>query len=298
MLSAPFCPRPLQVLAQRQAVLHVLRELGLTQQQLEERVVEVWNKMDQLPAAADVAAAVAAGGAAAEEQASDGEAAAAGHEVEAAADEAAAVVVAGQEVAAAAGEAGAGGGGAACTGGAGAAEEAAAMAAAGSKQQQQQQQQHGTATQPAEQPASLVDAAGSSGLHAAAAAGLLPPAVEALLRSDVRAASYRPTAVATSVLRGQGLAELLAAVEDKVRGGRAGLGQVGARRRCSEGHGADPQPALPLLPLTRNRRSRCVCVQLEGLLAGRPQVSRRRKRSANDASAADAVAEWGVPPPR
>ncbi|PSC73950.1 GTP-binding chloroplastic [Micractinium conductrix] len=221
-----------QVLAQRQAVLHVLRELGLTQQQLEERVVEVWNKMDQLPAAADVAAAVAAGGAAAEEQASDGEAAAAGHEVEAAADEAAAVVVAGQEVAAAAGEAGAGGGGAACTGGAGAAEEAAAMAAAGSKQQQQQQQQHGTATQPAEQPASLVDAAGSSGLHAAAAAGLLPPAVEALLRSDVRAASYRPTAVATSVLRGQGLAELLAAVEDKLEGLLAGRPQLSAKSQA------------------------------------------------------------------
>lgn len=42
------CSRP-QVLAQRSAVLRVLQELGLGQQDLEEKVVECWNKVDLLP---------------------------------------------------------------------------------------------------------------------------------------------------------------------------------------------------------------------------------------------------------
>lgn len=70
-----------------------------------------------------------------------------------------------------------------------------------------------------------VEAGGDAGgLQPATASGLLPPAVEALLQSDAgdAAGAYRPTAVATSVLYGQGLQELLAAVEHKVREGACG----------------------------------------------------------------------------
>ena len=38
-----------QVLEQRQAVLGVLRGLGVSQQRLQEDVIEVWNKIDMLP---------------------------------------------------------------------------------------------------------------------------------------------------------------------------------------------------------------------------------------------------------
>lgn len=69
-------------------------------------------------------------------------------------------------------------------------------------------------------PGSQGGGASCGGLQAAAAAGLLPPAVQALLDGDAAAAGYRPVAVATSVLRRQGLQEVLAAVERKASGSR------------------------------------------------------------------------------
>ena len=59
--------------------------------------------------------------------------------------------------------------------------------------------------------------AGSSGSGGSSGAGGLPSRLEALLQADAAAAAYRPAAVATSVLRGQGLDRVLRAVEAKVR---------------------------------------------------------------------------------
>lgn len=57
---------------------------------------------------------------------------------------------------------------------------------------------------------------GAAGPRDAPAAGLLPAAVERLLSSDPEASQYRPAAVVASARSGQGLRELLAAVERKV----------------------------------------------------------------------------------
>ena len=110
----------------------------------------------------------------------------------------------------------------------GAADEQRQEQEEGDQQQQQQQpqkrrkQQEPAATTPPLDSSSLGSPEGSSGcggLQAAAAAGLLPPAVQALLDGDAGAAGYRPTAVATSVLRRQGLQGVLAAVEHKASEG-------------------------------------------------------------------------------
>lgn len=139
-----------QVLVQRGAVLRVLRELGLGQRELEEKVVECWNKVDLLPYGdPELLPPVEAG---------------AGRPL----------MEGGREQAA---EGGRGAG------------DSAGRAGSGS---------------------------GGGGKCAAAAAGLLPAAVEALLGSDPAAVRYRPAAVATSAYSGQGLGELLAAVERKV----------------------------------------------------------------------------------
>ena len=101
----------------------------------------------------------------------------------------------------------------------------------GNRQQQQQQQQPQKRRRKQQEPAATAPpldssslgspegSAGCGGLQAAAAAGLLPPAVQALLDADEGAAGYRPTAVATSVLRRQGLQGVLAAVEHKASEG-------------------------------------------------------------------------------
>jgi hypothetical protein len=67
--------------------------------------------------------------------------------------------------------------------------------------------------------------------------------VEALLAANAAAASYRPSAVATSVLHGQGIPGLLAAIECKVR-------------RRFYGSSSDLGTAILLLP---PRSCPCLC---------------------------------------
>lgn len=151
-----------QVLQQRAAVLGVLRGLGVPEARLREGVIEVWNKMDQLPGQ------LAAGPVAGKQQLGERQVGWEPGEAPAAAIGSPPPITLGSS---------------GSSGGVGAAE------------------------------AALPDNGGA----AAPAACQLPPAVEALLASDAAAAGYRPTAVATSVLQNEGLSEVLAAVESKVR---------------------------------------------------------------------------------
>ncbi|KAL4437274.1 hypothetical protein ABPG75_004413 [Micractinium tetrahymenae] len=176
-----------QVLAQRGAVLGVLRELGLGQRELEDKVVECWNKTDLLSPGERPALRQGSGGWTEEEVAAAEEE-----------DEGSSSWAAGEAESTrrAAGEEGGGG-----------------RAAASSREGDSRRSGIGV------------------GLHAAAAAGLLPAAVEALVKSDPEAALYRPVAVATSACTGQGLQELLAAVERKVQPLLAGSQQASRRRQ-------------------------------------------------------------------
>ena len=158
-----------QVLEQRQAVLGVLRGLGVSQQRLQEDVIEVWNKIDMLPTGSS-----GGSGEALEEQP-------AGRQQEA-----------GMAVAAAAG-----------------------AASSGGSSEETEEAANSRGAMP--ESSGLQEAADA---EADAAGGGLPPAVAALLEagSGCRGADagHRPTALATSVVQGRGLQEVLAAVESKV----------------------------------------------------------------------------------
>ena len=160
-----------QVLQQRQAVLGVLRGLGVSQQRLQEDVIEVWNKVDMLPSSSSCGSSSSGSVEGPEEQQQQQE------EQEGAAG----VAVAG----------------AAISGGSGEENEEAATTRRGTP-----------------------DSSGTQEAAAAAeaAGGALPPTVAALLEagSGGQAADYCPTALATSVVQGRGLGEVLAAVESKV----------------------------------------------------------------------------------
>lgn len=216
---------------QRAAVLAVLRELGVSEQRLQEAVVEVYNKIDQLGAVKEAA-------------------------LEATAEEAS---------------------GEPTEGPAAAADEQAAAAG----QHEEQQAAASSLDQPSSSSSSVDGDVGgggdAAGSHAAATAGLLPPAVTALLQADAAAAAYRPTAVATSVLHGQGLRGVLETMESKVGAAHEDSNvMLGTGGRCA--HAAAPlQVPAPLCrPPTR-------LLQLEAVLAGRQQRSRRSsKRAAVD----------------
>jgi hypothetical protein len=191
-----------QALQQRSAVLHVLRELGVPQSVLQERVIEVWNKVDCL-------AAPAAAGA---QERSAAEARLEGGERQ-------------------------GPDGGLGDQGPGPAGEAVQQQ---SQQQQQEAVARGPPSQSGEdsrlQDASFdqqsssarqeqvqsawepggSDSSEASHRESQHAVAQLPPAVLALLEAD-RAAEGgdRPAAVAVSALRGDGLPELLSLVESK-----------------------------------------------------------------------------------
>ena len=174
-------------------------------------------------------------------------------------------------------------------------QQAAAEAEQQPEQQQRQQQQQ---QQPESAAESSVQDKESAEPRAAAGTGLLPAAVQAMLDGDAAAGGYRPTAVATSVLRRQGLHEVLAAVERKAS--RYWLnGCVVAQQEerldlsgclpeviCTAVPAAeaflDLQPTLLRAPLLQT-------MQLEAQLAGRKQQSRRSlKRAAAEREAAAA----------
>ncbi|KAI3424852.1 hypothetical protein D9Q98_008236 [Chlorella vulgaris] len=155
-----------QVLEQRQAVISVLRELGMSEERLRDGVLEIWNKVDLL-AQQDPG----------EQQEQDQQQQQTGEQQQQAGD-----------------------------------QQQQLQQQAGDEQQQQTDQQQQRAGEQQQHPQ-------------------LPSTVEALLAANVAAASYRPSAVATSVLHGQGIPGLLAAIECKLQAQLQGVHTRHLRRK-------------------------------------------------------------------
>lgn len=200
-----------QVLEQRQAVISVLRELGMSEERLRDGVLEIWNKVDLL-AQQDPG----------EQQEQDQQQQQTGEQQQQAGD-----------------------------------QQQQLQQQAGDEQQQQTDQQQQRAGEQQQHPQ-------------------LPSTVEALLAANAAAASYRPSAVATSVLHGQGIPGLLAAIECKVRRRFYRRSEMWAQPSCC---------------CRRAHALACVVLQLQAQLQGVHTRHLRRKR-ARVASAEDADWQW------
>jgi hypothetical protein len=230
-----------QVLEQRQAVLGVLRGLGVSQQRLQEDVIEVWNKVDMLPSSCSGGSSSA--GSNNGDSGSSSSSSSSGGRREAFEEQ--------QEEQPAGRQQEAGTLGAQASGGSGSNDAGEAAGSEGAMPD---------SSGPQEAAAAVVEAAG----------GVLPPVVAALLEAGSgEGAGCRPTALATSVVQGRGLQEVLAAVESKVNSYR-GLASVALQ---------GVPLTVTLLPCAVVSRSAPVCVgtlQLERVLAGSRQGPRQR----------------------